>query len=168
MISNLPFIHRKNGITPTPKPGSLICPVRFIICRQTAEKNYIIVTNIHLIFPSHYDIIIFAEKNSIRVWRSLVARLNGVQEAAGSTPVTRTQPLETCSFKRFFFSFPEKSPSPIKTPPAKRAFTHSPAGVSIYINIRFTYSRSPSRLSPSAPLPLSAALLSTSGSCRGS
>ena len=25
-----------------------------------------------------------------RVWRSLVARLNGVQEAAGSTPVTRT------------------------------------------------------------------------------
>ena len=29
-------------------------------------------------------------KNCIRVWRSLVARLNGVQEAAGSTPVTRT------------------------------------------------------------------------------
>ncbi len=27
----------------------------------------------------------------IRVWRSLVARLNGVQEAAGSTPVTRTK-----------------------------------------------------------------------------
>ena len=30
----------------------------------------------------------------IRVWRRLVARLNGVQEAAGSTPVTRT----TCLF----------------------------------------------------------------------
>ena len=27
---------------------------------------------------------------NIRVWRSLVARLNGVQEAAGSIPVTRT------------------------------------------------------------------------------
>ena len=27
---------------------------------------------------------------NIRVWRRLVARLNGVQEAAGSTPVTRT------------------------------------------------------------------------------
>ena len=26
----------------------------------------------------------------IRVWRSLVSRLNGVQEAAGSSPVTRT------------------------------------------------------------------------------
>lgn len=26
----------------------------------------------------------------IRVWRRLVARLNGVQEAAGSIPVTRT------------------------------------------------------------------------------
>ena len=28
--------------------------------------------------------------NDIRVWRSLVSRLNGVQEAAGSNPVTRT------------------------------------------------------------------------------
>ena len=27
----------------------------------------------------------------IRVWRSLVSRLNGVQEAAGSNPVTRTK-----------------------------------------------------------------------------
>ena len=27
----------------------------------------------------------------IRVWRSLVSRLNGVQEAAGSSPVTRTK-----------------------------------------------------------------------------
>ena len=32
-----------------------------------------------------------SEKNSdIRVWRSLVARLTGGQEAAGSSPVTRT------------------------------------------------------------------------------
>lgn len=29
-------------------------------------------------------------QSKIRVWRSLVSRLNGVQEAAGSTPVTRT------------------------------------------------------------------------------
>ena len=37
-----------------------------------------------------YGIISLAVKSCIRVWRSLVARLNGVQEAAGSTPVTRT------------------------------------------------------------------------------
>ena len=30
----------------------------------------------------------------IRVWRSLVSRLNGVQEAAGSNPVTRTKKWE--------------------------------------------------------------------------
>ena len=30
-------------------------------------------------------------KQHIRVWRSLVSRLNGVQEAAGSIPVTRTK-----------------------------------------------------------------------------
>ena len=39
----------------------------------------------------------------IRVWRSLVSRLNGVQEAAGSNPVTRTKNTESsymvlCSF----------------------------------------------------------------------
>ena len=31
-----------------------------------------------------------AKQGNIRVWRSLVSRLNGVQEAAGSNPVTRT------------------------------------------------------------------------------
>ena len=31
------------------------------------------------------------KKPNIRVWRSLVSRLNGVQEAAGSNPVTRTK-----------------------------------------------------------------------------
>ena len=38
-----------------------------------------------------------------RVWRSLVSRLNGVQEAAGSSPVTRT--IKTCKrmFAGFFF-----------------------------------------------------------------
>ena len=30
-------------------------------------------------------------RHNIRVWRSLVSRLNGVQEAAGSNPVTRTK-----------------------------------------------------------------------------
>jgi hypothetical protein len=34
--------------------------------------------------------------NIIRVWRRLVARLNGVQEAAGSTPVTRTKKTAIC------------------------------------------------------------------------
>ena len=31
------------------------------------------------------------KQDDIRVWRSLVSRLNGVQEAAGSNPVTRTK-----------------------------------------------------------------------------
>ena len=31
------------------------------------------------------------DASKIRVWRSLVSRLNGVQEAAGSNPVTRTK-----------------------------------------------------------------------------
>ena len=34
------------------------------------------------------------DKQNIRVWRSLVSRLNGVQEAAGSNPVTRTKKWE--------------------------------------------------------------------------
>ena len=34
------------------------------------------------------------DKVNIRVWRSLVSRLNGVQEAAGSNPVTRTKKWE--------------------------------------------------------------------------
>ena len=34
------------------------------------------------------------KQNNIRVWRSLVSRLNGVQEAAGSNPVTRTKQKE--------------------------------------------------------------------------
>ena len=42
-----------------------------------------------MIFSASCDIIAELRKQ-IRVWRSLVARLNGVQEAAGSTPVTRT------------------------------------------------------------------------------
>ncbi len=38
-----------------------------------------------------YIIMKLSGKNSdIRVWRSLVARLTGGQEAAGSSPVTRT------------------------------------------------------------------------------
>ena len=36
-------------------------------------------------------IVPFQRVGSIRVWRSLVSRLNGVQEAAGSSPVTRTK-----------------------------------------------------------------------------
>ena len=40
----------------------------------------------------------------IRVWRSLVARLTGGQEAAGSSPVTRTI-KDSCSFERLSFLF---------------------------------------------------------------
>ena len=39
-----------------------------------------------LLYPSRE-----ATEQNIRVWRSLVSRLNGVQEAAGSNPVTRTK-----------------------------------------------------------------------------
>ncbi len=42
----------------------------------------------------------------IRVWRSLVSRLTGGQEAAGSSPVTRTKKTaEIERFWRFFFTF---------------------------------------------------------------
>ena len=43
----------------------------------------------------------------IRVWRSLVARLNGVQEAAGSTPVTRTIKIKDCFGNPLFLSNPK-------------------------------------------------------------
>ena len=42
---------------------------------------------VNIIKPSGTD-------GDFRVWRSLVSRLNGVQEAAGSNPVTRTNKLD--------------------------------------------------------------------------
>ena len=42
---------------------------------------------VNIIKPSGAD-------GDFRVWRSLVSRLNGVQEAAGSNPVTRTNKLD--------------------------------------------------------------------------
>ena len=41
----------------------------------------------------------------LRVWRSLVSRLNGVQEAAGSNPVTRTKREEAFRVSSLFFCF---------------------------------------------------------------
>ena len=41
---------------------------------------------------------------NIRVWRSLVSRLNGVQEAAGSNPVTRTKTENRKVFGLFLYS----------------------------------------------------------------
>ena len=42
----------------------------------------------------------------IRVWRSLVSRLTGGQEAAGSSPVTRTIfSIKTAGFQRFLSFF---------------------------------------------------------------
>ena len=38
------------------------------------------------------------KQDDIRVWRSLVSRLNGVQEAAGSNPVTRTKEERPSTF----------------------------------------------------------------------
>ena len=52
---------------PSEKPHLRVIVVKYHCCR----KRYI--------------------KINIRVWLSLVERLNGVQEAAGSTPVTRTK-----------------------------------------------------------------------------
>ena len=42
----------------------------------------------------------------IRVWRSLVSRLNGVQEAAGSNPVTRT--MQSISFDTLLFLYEDR------------------------------------------------------------
>ena len=41
-------------------------------------------------------------RHNIRVWRSLVSRLNGVQEAAGSNPVTRTRKKRLAMQASFF------------------------------------------------------------------
>ena len=46
----------------------------------------------------------FSRLRQIRVWRSLVSRLNGVQEASSSNLDTRTKKRETtCVVSRFFF-----------------------------------------------------------------
>ena len=42
------------------------------------------------------------DASNFRVWRSLVSRLNGVQEAAGSNPVTRTKKKDTACAVSFF------------------------------------------------------------------
>ncbi len=44
-------------------------------------------------------------QQNIRVWRSLVSRLNGVQEAAGSNPVTRTK-IRKYPFGYFLIFYP--------------------------------------------------------------
>ena len=57
---------------------------------------------------SLYYAIIGKSLRDIRVWRSLVARLTGGQEAAGSSPVTRTivSIHNTSEYSLFFFTFP--------------------------------------------------------------
>ena len=42
-------------------------------------------------------------EQKIRVWRSLVSRLNGVQEASSSNLDTRTKKTENFGFQSFFF-----------------------------------------------------------------
>ena len=52
------------------------------------------------------------DKVNIRVWRSLVSRLNGVQEAAGSNPVTRTKKaLNSKEFSAFLLLFTKSKTS---------------------------------------------------------
>ena len=45
---------------------------------------------------------IISKSSEIRVWRSLVARLTGGQEAAGSSPVTRTRKNPRSKERGFF------------------------------------------------------------------
>ena len=49
-----------------------------------------------------YYTVAVRKQHNIRVWRSLVSRLNGVQEAAGSNPVTRTKREETTQVSSLF------------------------------------------------------------------
>ena len=49
------------------------------------------------------SVILCSGEMNIRVWRSLVSRLNGVQEAAGSNPVTRTKTCIPKGEQVFFF-----------------------------------------------------------------
>ena len=51
-------------------------------------------------------------KSNIRVWRSLVSRLNGVQEAAGSNPVTRTKKKSVTRRVADFFLFSTETAPP--------------------------------------------------------
>ncbi len=51
-----------------------------------------------------------------RVWRRLVARLNGVQEAAGSIPVTRILKKALALTSRCFFCFQTGTPAHFSKP----------------------------------------------------
>ena len=82
----------------------------FIVTPATFFKNFF---KKGLIFLFEHGIIhklSGTKVGNFRVWRSLVSRLNGVQEAAGSNPVTRTIKVIGFSLKRlnpitFFFVF---------------------------------------------------------------
>jgi hypothetical protein len=56
----------------------------------TGILNYVIISRLTS-QRGVVEVLIQQRLVHIRVWRRLVARLNGVQEAAGSTPVTRTK-----------------------------------------------------------------------------
>ena len=75
--------------------GSLTCP------EKISEKRKIV-----LAFSDRvcYYMVAVKRGHNFRVWRSLVSRLNGVQEAAGSNPVTRTKREETIRFPLFFYA----------------------------------------------------------------
>ena len=69
-----------------------------------------------------------AERN-IRVWRSLVSRLNGVQEAAGSNPVTRTKSSWTAQVHDDFFMLRIKKSSFTCSVTSPLKFTIAAAGL---------------------------------------
>ena len=70
-------------------------PQNFIIFKKALAK------------PTAICYYMWAERNTVhfRVWRSLVSRLNGVQEAASSNLVTRTNTGYQFSILCVFFSF---------------------------------------------------------------
>ena len=81
-------------------------PQRWVVAYSTEEKIAASVKKFNFtscIFP-HSVVLYLRSKKCvcIRVWRSLVSRLTGGQEAAGSSPVTRTIfSIKTADFQRF-------------------------------------------------------------------
>ena len=72
----------------------------FIKIFQKFEKKACIFLKCMVIYRSRRE-----RQQNIRVWRSLVSRLNGVQEASSSNLDTRTEKTEDLGFRSFFFLF---------------------------------------------------------------
>ena len=64
----------------------------------------------------------FGNNRNIWVWRSLVARLNGVQEVAGSIPVTQT--IEITRLESLFYFSKNTHKTPFTAILLQRGFTN--------------------------------------------